>query len=1230
MIVGLLAMLFMIVTAYIILARFDRLTLSQSSAGAEVEEIIATVDDVLISAVQKSMIDNEGALKIGGDAYTTQPGGPSTPWLAASDPVRNVDPQQDSSHPAAPYNLYWPAVTALNDMAARVQMNYLMFDSFNDDDGTINPAILPGSSSDDTIYNARWSFMDADADGIPDSSFGGSNVTAGVSMLTELANAMSGNPISTDEVKPDDVPSSGSFDSEDQNLYNAWNRFSNSARYLVAARVISHGGMVQVAVPGDPDYDALSWNEIFLRDMFNWVRYPDSGDDYMDANSPSATDDDGDLLRLAWGQAASIEPLLRARGGLLVSRDTDTPELMPTALGEYQRRFNRTFVPEYNSRYKADNRQRFNLASADEWNVWRQSVMMDAEEYNEPSMDPDHPVRTAVRRRLLTTVNNSDDLARDETDLLPNYSTSGLLRWPGIYPGQPKFFLGKIANAFNSDGEFNVDGAPDWGDNGESLDPGYRIVEELASYYAEMLYWYDWSDEAKIGSYSGENAQRLDQAYMLAVNTVAFAAPHDDNGNVDTVKYTVANPNCPLYERTYYGFSPQPFFTQLVSYKVEEEDGTGDDPIEKIALAVELYNPYDSLPSGDEHDLDLTHFAVSINSDFEGTNYESLAALSTLGIDRLPGRNFLYFVIRDVAGTGGNNWFESQTPNPVGVIPLPVNELNGTITVRLWRSNIAGDKWHQVDRIEVDKCNIGTGETECYVNKWRDTTEEPFFGEDPDDKPARWRMTMAYPPESDAADGAPTDTSTGKTPTTVLPSLGMGDSYLDVGRIAPATPLYTMNAGLSHVYIHGSPRPASFPTVGFLAYVPRYAHVYTPNGKRYSASEILYLEWEEKYADANALVPADFGHMPIFTNKQDVNNTCDFDNDELGRVPWGQLVFDYFTTIDPRGENIKPNITEDDIDVRQIPGRIDINNAPWFVLAGIPVIGPSGLASLGGAPAFCNSDYGIMLGVYDNVGLKRRFIGTEDDRLVYSGSGGAEYRLGPQLAQAAASYRDRIVYAENAPAALAAAAWRNDSNAPDAGSFTYRDESRYGDIRGRYDYDYYPDEPEKWKRGFITIGELANVIGFDSSNNDELDELDDSAGEQSVLGGYGAGLYARFGEGDFMKAASLLALIDSHFLTTRSNTFTIYTTLMVRDLDDPQASVRSQVTIDRSNLLPKLMMVDTDSDGLDDWVYRESGDLDGDGTISSGETVPVIIQYDGPPAMVGERQTAYLNTAYEN
>src|SRR5262249_8528489 len=58
-------------------------------------------------------------------------------------------------------------------------------------------------------------------------------------------------------------------------------------------------------------------------------------------------------------------------------------------------------------------------------------------------------------------------------------------------------------------------------------------------------------------------------------------------------------------------------------------------------------------------------------------------------------------------------------------------------------------------------------------------------------------------------------------------------------------------------------------------------------------------------------------------------------------------------------------------------------------------------------------------------------------------------------------------------------------------------------------------------------------------------------------------------QGDFVKAISLLVLIDSQYLTTRTNTFTSYVSVI--DRENPENSVRSQVTFDRSNLLPSVV-----------------------------------------------------------
>jgi hypothetical protein len=495
---------------------------------------------------------------------------------------------------------------------------------------------------------------------------------------------------------------------------------------------------------------------------------------------------------------------------------------------------------------------------------------------------------------------------------------------------------------------------------------------------------------------------------------------------------------------------------------------------------------------------------------------------------------------------------------------------------------------------------LGDGEVESehpwYFNVYRDTSEDPHIGRDVDffDRGAAWRMAVSPDPLYQQSAGSPVNDKN-----LVMYPVGMRDpivldpadsSYpelrtalLDVLNnelgtaapipatpLGPRVPLYVMNAslGMTQEEIHGAYRPAAFPTVGFLAYVPRFAHkvdgIAVPTTlRRYAMGRVMYEHWFEHYTGLT--VPADFGHMPLFDNKSQDST------DETGELPWGLRVFDYFTTLNPRDPNGDGDIN-DALDPYRVGGRININTASWYVLAGLPIIGPNGEGNLpiqgyvnpaATSPAFYSYDAGVLVGEGSPLsGSEPRFYA---DVLMNDGW----WRLGPYLAEAAAAYRDRVQYVETTePYAYA---WqRNDTSQQ-----WYRRTDIYGEVRGHSDAR---------TRGFVSIGELANVVGFDRSK-----PLDVSSADATVLG-----------EGDFMKAASLLALLDTQFLTTRSNTFTVYTALL--DREDPQASVRSQITVDRSNLLPRA--IDPNGDGL----YDDAA----------------IIQGTGQPEVISRRESSYF------
>jgi hypothetical protein len=181
------------------------------------------------------------------------------------------------------------------------------------------------------------------------------------------------------------------------------------------------------------------------------------------------------------------------------------------------------------------------------------------------------------------------------------------------------------------------------------------------------------------------------------------------------------------------------------------------------------------------------------------------------------------------------------------------------------------------------------------------------------------------------------------------------------------------------------------------------------------------------------------------------------------------------------------------------------------------------------------------------------------------------YRLGPWLAQAAAAYRDGVQYVRYAPATDLFAVYadshlRGGEGAlygPGSGinALAYRP-TMYGSFGGGTNGGIrgaaQTGEVRPRHYGFVTVGELLNVKGFDSSRHDQLPTAANPLTPESTT----------LGRGDFVKAVSLLALLDSQYLTTRSNTFTIYASVM--DREDPQASMRSQTSVDRGNLLPRL------------------------------------------------------------
>lgn len=1228
MIVGLLAMLFVVVSAYIVLARFDRQALGFVRQGTQVSRIIDSVHDLLAAEIRGPRTTPgasvTGAAYVDTPAYSESSGTKvyGAPWLASPEPVR--DPNVST---AWPEDYSYPVVTAASGKASgKRSLTGLMWNAFDASSGE-GVYVRPGNAQNaatltpDTIANAREVFADADGDGIPDSYFGS------VSVLTELANALVGRSLRANDITPESL----NWNNANDPKLLAWLQFSELARYTVAAKIVSHGGMVQVSTPTNDK----RWNSEFLGNMFNWVKHPqDSG--WL---SPRQYQEDRTQLLNMWAQRGAVEPFLRRRGGLLAGYDGATDTGVPPALWELQKRFGRTFVPQYGA-LKEDNWQRFSLASLNEWNAWLRAATVDPLMFNSYfGGGGSDPREMYAPRQLLTTVNLSDELAREQgkyvdpvdpnnsLEFSPRYWNYQLATpppglWPGIEPGELKYYLGQISGAFDPvQKRFLTTGASN------------EIIRDLVSHFCEMLAGHKDFPDLDPNTPLTDNERRLQQAYMLAVNTVAFAAPHGINQQVDAVWAL------DLAGNRYIGYAPQPFITQVVAYNDPDTDPNAANPA-RVALAVELYIPHDSAVPHPEslanYALDLQYFGLSINDNFIPGN-PSAAALAQLA-GRTQGRTFTWYSIH----SGNNAFFDSHNPNgKFTTFSVPYEADGQAIKVRLWRQSFSLG-WYLVDEIEVEtEDTVGAlpRNEEWYVNLRRDTSWEPYLGrwdQQQTGAPARWRMAVAFQPDDPEYKQLHTVVrGSSPDPNIVLPpyQLGSGiDDPFNTGMqedrgshdlcaiggypLGPAVPLYLMNAGVDswptepYAFIHGTKRPASFPTVGFMLFVPRLSHMVTSGGERKPMSRLLRDLWKDRYSlDPNnptllPLPPVDFGHMPIFDNTQEVQSGAQKvvgEFTDTGRIPWGLLVFDYFTTLNPNDAN-SDGTEGDRLDPYRVEGRININAAPWYVLAGLPLLGPTSSRDLAlskfGEAAFWSIKSGGLVGTpADPNNPAPRY----PSGLVY-GSGltnGGWYRMRPWLAQSIAAYRDRVQYADNVtgnnPLPFAESYYRTLYRIVNSGN-----SDPYGPIRGAGDDVLNPNTSATWKRGFLTVGELANVMGFDGSTSG-------ISSENPVLGGYRGDPSAQLG-GDFMKAVSLLALLDTQFLTTRSNTFTVYLTLT--DRQDPQASVRSQVTIDRSNLLPRLLPgYDSDNNGYPDTFITQED--------------------SGLPETVGQREVSYFNARYD-
>ena len=475
-------------------------------------------------------------------------------------------------------------------------------------------------------------------------------------------------------------------------------------------------GMVTVNSP--PLYNSnhtqvyTPFNRDFIIDLFDAVKNPHQHERrmrnaYGDWNAAVEAEGNRFFDELEANQSA-VESGLRRRfilpgppcvfeGSKWVRRVTPILSEMQGEESNIHRGFPRTLIPEFivpgpapmASNYP-NNWQRINLADSDLRYGWAKTVAYNPLTYYDegPSGGLGQIEPAYDRRHLVTTVNYSDDLARKQETGEPKPKAITMLDLGTLgssgstYEGELKFYLGEVAKAFREvDAQGNLSTGTGW--YSYDTQRGNLIIQRLAALYYDMLRSYsdsnttqqDWGDvtDDTPGS-EREAVSRRQQAFMLAVNTVAFAAPRSTSvsgvpGFIPVVSYAdVANNTTLQYDHLwangtgatdlrYNGYAPQPFFTEAIAYQAIYDPNSPsdeDDPnIPNLAIAYELFNPNDPYYDGttdtfgkvDLFGVWLGQFAVSVNGanpniTAENTDWHRLAPLG-LQDARMNGRSFV-------------------------------------------------------------------------------------------------------------------------------------------------------------------------------------------------------------------------------------------------------------------------------------------------------------------------------------------------------------------------------------------------------------------------------------------------------------------------------------------------------------------------------------------------------------------------------------------------------------
>lgn len=609
---------------------------------------------------------------------------------------------------------------------------------------------------------------------------------------------------------------------------------------------------------------------------------------------------------------------------------------------------------------------------------------------------------------------------------------------------------------------------------------------------------------------------RAVQAAMLAANFIDYV----DNNDTPTRVEVIDDNGNPVFGTdgvtplAVYGFERQPFITEVYVYAKDSPSYLQGGPVEQSSaiIAIELYNPYESPIVLSDYELtDLSTDPLILDHEInltplERLSFESLASYPNGG--QIPAKSYATFYSKycttaPVSQANAQLQLGSEFGIDDSSVIALVRELDdgsGSNTVPVIVDTMVFDSADP--RVMHDdgsalaggadpelKAPLGDGEIRA-ISVQRDTTAN-FW---------RWTVPVA-------------------TRTWQLGEASLGADNRTANDQSELTSVYPVHLDTSNEQKFAK----AFPTTGSMLLVSRMAHVYdkvaspksNPSSQLTTAFNRVHsaLLGVTSQGDRNILGEfdqIDNGRLPVFGVRPSVAQPRERELpaqivpgqvEGMDTLPWGQLVFDYFTAIpfvpcanggvgfppDPTCNRDYPKVDQEGM---RVHGRININTASQHVLANLPMLDEALL------PLSYRAELSEVLG---------RNRPT----------------LGENLARAIVAYRE----ARNR--------WWSGVTPTNIGD--------YESARSPYSGGGMAEFRPRLGYGFLTVGELLNVrvptsVMFDSINPvGSTVGMDASAGvalpDDATADGYPIASFEH-------SIANMVALED--WVTTRSHVFTIY------------------------------------------------------------------------------------------